>query len=117
MNTIIKGATILTPELVLGYQVGSEVPTRKHRILDGTIAHTLTPAEPRTGTLSLFFLTYTSALTAFDTHRQLGTFQFTDAARPAATMKYVVVGRLTLTLDDTTRTRWTVDVPFEETLA
>lgn len=115
-GTLTRGATVVTPTLILGYQVVSTVPSVQHDLLDGTVTFTLRAARPRTGTLQLFFATQAAALTGWTLHRTLGNIVYTDTDLPPAGMTYIAVGDLVLELDPETRVRWTLTVPFREVI-
>jgi hypothetical protein len=117
MATITDGTTVITPELVLGYETTQASRNIVHEVLgrpDPDV--TLAPAGTRSGTLSLFFLTEADAEAARVLHTAASTFTLTDADRPAMGMVYVTAGAITVTLDDQTRERWTVAVEYREVL-
>lgn len=116
MPTLTRGATVITPTLVLGYETSREVPTVTHVLLNGATRHTLRPGRPRTGTLTLFFATYTAAWAAFSAFAAVGSWVYVESDVPAAGMTFLVSGSVTIALDPVTAIRWTVAVPYVEVL-
>lgn len=114
--TLYDSVTETTPELVLGYQTQREARTVVHRVLDRVDPDvSLRPAGMRSGTLDLFYLTEQEAYDAEVMHTMPARFTFTEDDRPTASMTYVVAdGRIQRRLDDATRRRWVVSVPFVE---
>lgn len=108
-----SGATT-TPDLILGYDTAYESRTIVHDTLDGGIAVSMIPPRPRAGTLHLFYMTETAANDAAQLHRIAAVFTLTTDERPTINMAYVVSGQIRVQLDDATRTRWTVDVGYQE---
>lgn len=118
-TAVIVGVGETFPHLVLGYELNFESRNIIHNVLDRSDPE-VTLHEPlsRSGTLELFYLTEATALAAVNMHRQRDRFVFTDSDRPALNMTYVVdEGTITVTLDDETRVRWVVSIPYREVAA
>lgn len=115
-TTLTNGTDTVTPVLVTGYESARETQTVVHRVIgraDPDIS--LRPAALRTGTLELLFDSETDAEAAELAHAQAAIWTLTDFDRSTVGMSYVVAdGSVTRTLDDETRTYWTVAVPFVE---
>lgn len=116
MPLITRGATVIDPTLVLGYECSRDVPTITHVLLAGGTRHSLRAALPRTGTLALFFATYAAAWAAGGHLATTGPWVLTDTDVPAAGMTFIVAGIVLIKLDPVTLRRWTIDVPFVEVL-
>lgn len=118
MTTITAAATTITPDLVLGYDVESESRNVLHQILNRVDLDVSLRGEGlRSGTLELFFMTREDAFAAQELHQLFASFQLEDIDAPELDMVYVRVGRMRLHLDRLTRTRWILDVGFQEVLA
>lgn len=115
--TIAKGATTITPALVLGYRAETDSLNVVHRKIGGGIDVSLADDTPRTGTLTLFFLTRAEAWAAQALHATAGSFTLTDSDLPQTNMNYVRDGKMEIALDDQTLTRWLVTVGFQEVSA
>lgn len=118
--TITAGPVALTPDLINGYDTTRTGRTIVHDIIGAYTADvTLRFASLRTGTLHLV---YTSANAENDSDNALAAlatavvFTLTVDDVPTAAMSFVVPagGRITRTLDDTTRAAWTVDLDYQE---
>lgn len=113
--TISYDGSVVAPELVLGIQHQARTRNVVHEILGRSAPDiTLRPAASRSGTWRLFFLDEESAAAAFDLHTQPGVFVMDYPERPTSNMSYVPIGDVRITLDDTTRTRWVVEVDYRE---
>lgn len=114
--SISSGPSTITPDLVLGLSDTHESRNVIHRIIgrpDPDV--TLQPAELRTGTLKLFFMTESDADAAVALHRQAGVFVLSIPERPSFDgFSYVLDGRIQRELDDVTLRRWTVEVQYRE---
>lgn len=108
-----------TPDLVLGYRTSWATNNIVHDIIGSAEpAYTLRAPGPRSGTLNLFYATESAAWEAAALHRQLDVFEYTDTDRPRHSMRYVVAdGDLEIELDDTTRNRWVLPVPYREVIS
>ena len=116
MPTITRGATVIDPTLIQGYEASREVPTITHVLLAGGTRHSLRAGLPRTGTLALFFATYAAAWAAIGHLTITGPWVLTDTDVPAAGMVFIVAGTIRITLDPVTVRRWTIDLPYVEVL-
>ena len=114
MSTITKGATTITPTLVLRNATSAMVGTITHKLIRGGTSYSLRSAEPRTGTLDLFFLDAAAAWACFNLHTEVGVFVYDDTDVTQQSMEYVVTGRVEPVLDDDTRVRWVVSVDYGE---
>ncbi len=103
-----------SPALVLGFEATQESLNIVHDIIGGGVGVTLVRPRPRSGTLSLLYLTEADADAARLLHGRETTFTLTDADRPTLTMTYAVNGTIGIALDSQGRRRWTVDVGFQE---
>lgn len=118
MTNITRGAVTITPLLVDGYEATSESTTIVHQLVDGTIAVTLRPDRPRSGSLNMLFPDATTAKEAFDLHALGGMFELTDPdIAIVVNMSYVRVGAMSLRLDPESRRLWTLAVGYQEVLA
>lgn len=104
----------LTPELILGYEFGSDTNNVLHKIIDGDPVVTLREAAPRDGDLEFLFVDEAAALNCEKQHKRAATFTLLDTDRPALTMRYFVKDRVEVALDDDTRAVWVVKIPFQE---
>ena len=120
MTTTITASTgtptTSTPTLVLGYETTRAGANITHELISGDLAVVLRPGRLRSGTLRLFYPSESAAFGAMDMHARRATFTLNDTDRAPVNMTYVVTdgGRVALTLDDETRTVWTVMVDFQE---
>lgn len=115
MSTITDGATTVTPTLVLGHEVSRRSRTVIHPILgrpDPDV--TLREAALRRGTLRVLFPDAESAYVCFSMHAGLSVLTLTTPELPSASMSYVVDGDADLQLDEDTRERCVVEIPFQE---
>lgn len=109
-TTITHGALTTAPDLVLGYETNVEKPVRKHPIIGGGLAVTLSSTEPRTGTLAMLYATETAAVDGFQTLQEVGSFTLADDERPHLNMSFVAE-RARLRLQGR---RWIVEVDYQE---
>lgn len=112
--TATSGAGTTSPTLILGYATSRESRNIVHDIIGGGIAVALVAPRPRSGDLRLFYPEEADAWAALALHGHETTFSLTDTDRPGIGMTYVVNGSVSLALDEQTRTRWTVTVPYQE---
>lgn len=118
MATITKGASTITPWLILGHEFASESNNQIHKIIGATSPSvTLRPDTLRTGTLSLVFETRAAAWTAFGILSTAGVFVLVDPDNPQAGMSFVREGSMKIALDRATLRRWTLDVGFQQVAA
>lgn len=116
MTTITyDGGPAIHPMLALieSYGVTSEARTVSHSILDGPPVHTLRPAGPDAGTLTLLFIDETPARDCYSAHKLAAVFAIADTTRALLNFRYVVAGELRMQLDSATRERWLVTIPFQ----
>lgn len=114
-TTITSGSTTLTPELVLGWESVQDSRNIVHPIIGSANPDvTLKPANLRTGTLEMLFLTAADAEEARIAHATLGVFQLVSTEITYADMYYVVSGSINTTLEDVTRHLWTFSIDFQE---
>lgn len=114
-TTITRGATVITPRLVIGYTSTRDSKNVIHDLW-GTSAPavSLGPLGTRSGTLEMLFLTEAESVAAESAHALSGSFLLADTDRPSVGMTYVVAGRVTRSLDASTGTRWLLSVDFRE---
>lgn len=106
-------ATLLAPDMVMGYDTGRQSRNTVHQFLSGTVGATQLPSSLRSGTLRLFFQDPAAAANAEKVHAGAGFFTFTDDANPAEGMTYVVNGSLR-SYQDATRLRRILEIPYAE---
>ncbi len=117
MSTITRGGAIVTPALVLGWDLTQENRNIVHEVIGrGFPDVTLQPAASRSGDLELFFLTAAEAESARALHAAPGALTL-DAPEVGAAFTYVVSGPLRVSLDMRGGQRWTLTVPFREVAA
>ena len=116
MTTVTRGATVLTPLLVTGFESVQESGNLIHPIL-GTSAPSVSyaPSTLRTGTFEFLVATAAIAESWRSLHLTSGIFVFYDADN-ALTINYVPNGDVTVTLDDESRTLWLVKVDWQEVI-
>jgi hypothetical protein len=119
--TYFSGATVATrtasstPLLVNGFETRRDTRSVLHTVMGRTDPDvTLLPATLRIGTLRLLFDNETDAAEADAMHAQPQVFTFRDSDLSSVDMKYVVSGAVTRSLDDASRSLWTVGVDFQE---
>lgn len=116
--TITRGASSVSPRLVLGYQSERTAGNLIHPIIGRADPDvTLAAAGLRTGTLELLCLTLADALAVEDLHAGEGVCELEDTDAPGLGMYYVAAGKIELELDDETRAVWIVRVEYQEVLA
>ena len=114
-TTISDGTNTTVPDLVLGYESTRETGTIVHAIIGSASPDvTLRPAMLRTGRLALFYTTKDAAFAAEAMHNAASSFTIADTDVPDIGMTYVLAGQLGQALEDTTRARWILTVPFQE---
>ena len=114
ITSSIAGDTT-SPALLLGWEFSRRGGSIVHRVLgSAAVDVTLRPAELRSGTLNLFYLTEAPALACEAMHSKAASFTLTDSDRPALGMQYVVTGQIRVTLDPETMTRWLVSIDVEQ---
>lgn len=114
-TTITSGATTITPELVTGWETDQETRNIIHPIIGSANPDvTLKPANLRTGTIELLFLTASDANDARLAHATGGVFQLVSTELSVVDMYYVVSGNINTVLEDSTRNVWTLSVDYQE---
>lgn len=103
----------VSPTLVLGYETSRESQNIVHPIIGGGIGVSLRRADPRAGTLELFFTDETPAFEAVQVHTRETSFTLSDSDRPVINMTYVVSGSVSIRLTDD-RKRWEVSISYQE---
>ena len=115
MLTVTHNATSVNPALVLPYAYERPLNNIEHDIIgSATKAFTFRPAGPRSGTLVFLCLTADDAQQLVTMHADAGLFDIIDSDVPAAAMTYVPVGKMSMTLDPVTATRWVCSIEFRE---
>lgn len=113
--TVSHNATSLNPALVLGYSWDRQINNLAHDIIGSSApAFTFRPAGAREGRFRYFCLNSEDAQALAELHADVGLFSISDDQVPAAAMTYVPQGTISVSLDDTTRVRWVVEVGFRE---
>jgi hypothetical protein len=107
---------IVVPILLTGYETTREAGGIVHRIANSnTNRATLRPAGPRSGTLELLVEDAAAAAVAAGRFSSANAWRVVDDETPEINMTFVITGGdITTQLDDETRVRWLVRVPFEE---
>lgn len=106
-----------TPLEVLGYQATFQGNNIFHQTLAGGLDVTLVPASLRSGTLEFLFATEFEALQCAYFHNGVTgplAVQLSDDELATVGMYYVLNGRVTVTLEDETRSLWKVSVDYQE---
>ena len=118
MTTITHSTGTITPTVVDGYEAEIEGRSIVHTILGRSDPDITTrPSGLRTGTLSLVFASKADAWAAIAVLRIPQVLTLTDPDVPEVGMSFVFAGgSLVPRLDDTTRSVWTVALPFQEVL-
>lgn len=115
-TTLSYGGTVLTPTLVLGWTHTRDSRNLEHPLIGGGADITLAPVTLRRGTLALLFDTEEDVLAAEQLHRDAPYVDIASDERTVPNMRYVLgdAGALVLTLEDATRSLWTLDVDWLE---
>lgn len=114
-TTITKGATTVTPITLTGYEATQASGNILHPVLGrADMDVSFNPLGLRTGTLTFLFDTLTHALQARDLHASSGICVLADSDHASIGMRYVASGDVTLSLDDDSRSLWTVAIDFTE---
>ena len=115
--TITSGAQSITVREILGYASSRTSSNIVHRIIGRNDPDvTLGTLGLRTGTLELLTDTLAEAFQK-EAHLALsGVQQLADTEVPQVNMRFVVVGDVSVTLDDTTRTAAVVGFNYQEVL-
>lgn len=116
MATLTRGATTITPDLVLGWSMTSALGTVVHDILGATFPDfTLRPTGSRSGYLSLWFDDHASAQAAASALAVPGVPWLISVPEvPGLTMKAQPVGDLTVEAADAQGRRWVVRLGVRE---
>lgn len=114
-NTITDGTTVITPELILGWDASQSSRNIVHEIIGKASPDvTLKAAGLRTGTLELLFISAADALTARTMLAQALPFLIESDEAFLDNFRFVVAGTISSALEDTTRNLWTISVDFQE---
>ena len=114
-TTITSGATVITPELVTGWESNNDTFNIVHDILSrSTPDITLRGSTTRSGTLTMLFLTEASCETARALHAGANVLTLASTEITAANFDYIVAGAIATTLETTTRQLWTLTVDYRE---
>lgn len=118
MSNTITGWTepayVTEPELLLGYESTRRSLTRVHDLVGGGVAVTRAPAQLRSGSLDLFYMTEADAAEAFDVLGHGEVYLLTSTELAHIDMAFVVDGSIRIQLDEG-RKRWVVTVGYQET--
>lgn len=117
-NTISDGSTVITPQLILGWEAAQDSRNVIHSIIGKAEPDvTLKPANLRTGTLQLLFLTAAEATSARVMLIQALPFLIESDETFLDNFHFVVSGAVSSVLEDETRKLWTLSVDFQEVTA
>src|SRR5665647_3861667 len=115
-TTITRGAQVVYPELVTGYDSRRESGNLLHNVIGrADFDVTLKAAGMRQGTLEVWCPSHTSALGVEALHAQAGVMHLTDDDAPGVAMHYVVSGAIDVTPAFGTP-RWLVRVGYAEVI-
>lgn len=114
-NTITDGTTVITPELILGWNASQATRNIIHPIIGKASPDvTLKAAGLRTGNLELLFMNATEAETARTMLSQALPFLIESDEAFLDNFRFVVASSISSALEDTTRNMWTISVDFQE---
>ena len=116
-NTITDGTTVVTPQLITGWEAGQESRNVIHTVIGKAAPDvTLKAAGLRNGTLELLFLTASEATTARTMLTQALPFVIESDEAFLDNFRFVASGSISSVLEDTTRSMWTISVDFQEVM-
>jgi hypothetical protein len=99
------------------YDYSQEVRNNLHPIIGrADVEVTLKPAGLRAGRLRLVMPSRADAFYCAARHAEVGVWSFTDSQLPEAALTYVTTGQIRCFLDPDSRTRWLVEVGFQEVI-
>lgn len=107
-------AATTSPELILGYETARRGRNVFHEILGGGTAVSLVPADPRSGTLRLYYPLEADAVASVELHSRGETLTLTETDRDSVDMTYALDGAVGYALDEETRDDWVVTVDYRE---
>ena len=114
-TTITDGTTVLTPEIITGWEASQESGNVIHAIIGKADPDvTLKPAGTRAGTLELLFLNVTDAETARAMLTQPLPFIIESTDAWLNNIHIVANGSISSVLEDTTRSMWTISFDYQE---
>lgn len=114
-TTITTGTTVITPEIITGWDTSQTSRNVIHEIIgrqDPDV--TLQPAATRTGTLEMVFTSASAAETARNAFVNGTTFLIESDLTWLDGLTVVMNGTITATLEDVTRQLWTISADFQE---
>lgn len=115
MTTMSDGVTTVAPLLVLGWSASNPLRSVVHAVLGSTVPDvTLRPSGDRTGTLEVLCEDEAQANEVVALHTQGVVYTLTEDVLTSISMDYVVAGEVVATLEDQTRRRWVVSIPYAE---
>lgn len=121
MSTITSGATIITPDLVTGYQSTRDSQSLFHSVIGRAYPDvTLRQTSLRRGTLTMLFAQITAeadSLAAETLHGAGLVMTFADNDRASVGMTYVTSGAVVRELEPETGAGWTLSVDYQEVRA
>lgn len=109
-------AATSSPTLVLGYETARRGRNLFHEILGGGNAVSLIPADPRSGTLRLYYPDEADAAAAVELHGRGETLTITETDIATLDMEYALDGNVGYALDTETLDDWVVSVDYREIL-
>ena len=117
-NVITSQTAVITPTLITGYSSKRESHTVLHQIIDRSAPDvTLRAASLRSGSLELLFAAEDAEAASSAAEAALSeaaVFTLTSDERSTVGMPFVVQGSITRTLDDASRSAWTVAFDWAE---
>jgi hypothetical protein len=115
MTTLTDGIETVVPMMVLGWSGINANRTVIHPLIGSAEPDvTLRPSSTRTGTMAILCADEAEMIAVRDLHTEGAVLTLTEDVVVSLDMTYVVSGDVTWELDTTTRTRWTVTVPYTE---
>ena len=115
MTTVTKGATTLTPILVLGFESTQQSGNIIHPVLGtSTPSVSYAPASLRAGTFEFLVATLAIAEVWRAIHTTSGVFTLYDADE-SLTVNYIPSGDIKVSLDPETDL-WTVSIAWQEVI-
>lgn len=114
-TTITTGATVITPEIITGWNTSQDSRNVIHEIIgrqDPDV--TLQAAATRTGTLEMVFTSASAAETARQAFVNGTTFLIESDLTWLDGLTVVMNGSISTALEDVTRELWTISADFQE---
>lgn len=117
MTEITDGSTTVAPMLVLGWNAANALRSVVHAVLGSSSPDvTLRPSATRTGTLEVLCEGESQANEIVAMHTQGVVLTLIEDDLTSISMDYVVSGEVVAVLEDVTRQRWIVTIPYAEVI-